>query len=518
MAARVHLETVRWLSETYLVQSHDCFTCLDCTYAHGEEELQMTKLVDLHDAGLVDMDTHRVKPCWTFTATGSCPFGRRCTNIHDARCCSKDVTSWLPHTETQGNTTETDINVESLHQKRMNETLHNNPFGHQFQITSSTFDDLYNLANGMGQNSNWFSATKSQQRKTVHPIYKLQIALKVRGRDSDWHYKYRPQHIVHDQLCMVLQRRAYRVQTNVHGLRTRITSASATAISSVVEISMNMYNPRMSNHILVHEIAFGPDSDPTVRGVALWFNIKESDVVVCTQQQAKRFRWKKPGSSTKKRAEKPSVFDSDLVESFPMVRPHDAAAYHLVTEMLKHRLASLKRELTVNLKERHDHLEKLEAQRHHLKERFANQRRSWMAWAWPTTLGRMIVDANTPVPSIEGPYAFDDNESHAKRVWESFVDHLDNEGVQPNIDGSNVGSKRRFELFRRLACGISVDDSCTGIPHIIAHRAHPTEIYGSDQEKCWKALLTRNNKDDVWKIVRDHFENSRSRKVLSMVQ
>lgn len=43
----------------------------NCTYAHGEEELQMTKLLDLERAGLVDLETFRTKPCLTWVMTGS---------------------------------------------------------------------------------------------------------------------------------------------------------------------------------------------------------------------------------------------------------------------------------------------------------------------------------------------------------------------------------------------------------------------------------------------------------------
>lgn len=42
-----------------------------CTYAHGEDELQLTKLMDLHRAGLADCETYRTKPCLTWVSTGS---------------------------------------------------------------------------------------------------------------------------------------------------------------------------------------------------------------------------------------------------------------------------------------------------------------------------------------------------------------------------------------------------------------------------------------------------------------
>jgi hypothetical protein len=42
-----------------------------CNYAHGEEELKFTKLVDLERAGLIDIEIFRTHPCPTWVATGS---------------------------------------------------------------------------------------------------------------------------------------------------------------------------------------------------------------------------------------------------------------------------------------------------------------------------------------------------------------------------------------------------------------------------------------------------------------
>jgi Zinc finger C-x8-C-x5-C-x3-H type (and similar) len=55
----------------HYVNNRPCPFGASCTYAHGEEELQMTKLLDLGKAGLVDLETFRTKPCLTWVMTGS---------------------------------------------------------------------------------------------------------------------------------------------------------------------------------------------------------------------------------------------------------------------------------------------------------------------------------------------------------------------------------------------------------------------------------------------------------------
>jgi hypothetical protein len=404
--------------------------------------------------------------------------------------------SWLPHTETQGNTISTDINVESLHQKRLHTVLYGSPFGELLHIDpvstklpgmACSFEDLYKIVCGEiddpQRQEGWSTSNGRRKgpRTSVHPIYRLQIALKLRGTDSDWHYKYRPQHIVHDELCMVLQKRAFRVVSNVHGgnhnRHLRENSANATATSSVVEIPLSAYHPNLSSHILAHEIAFGPDSDPTVRGVALWFNIDEDDVKICTPQQAKRFRWKggeKPrvnntNNSTDTFKTKQSIFDSGVLESFPMIRPHDCAAFKLTTAMLQHRLACLKRDRMSNMKERFEHLQKLELQKTFLKTRFENQRRDWIDWTWPINKDRLHVDHDTPTPPADVLYEmaesskanglkvkedgdgfylpstiFEEHQElddsaiqscgkHVRRIWKSFVEiSLQNNPVHSN--------------------------------------------------------------------------------------
>jgi hypothetical protein len=231
---------------------------VNCTYAHGQEELQKTRLMDLQRAGLIeDAETYRTKPCWTWVSTGSwyvlfhdtvlstqtlslslttfrlvsytssqSPFGKRCVGIHDPRITGV-TPSWLPHTETQGNSISTDINVDGLHQKRMHAILYGNPFGDQFSLELDDWADLYKLVCNT-------TITNKRRRNTLSEIHKLSVALQMRG-DSGWMYKYRPQHVIYNTLCMVLSKRAFRLEKS----------------GMAVPIPFNKYKHSNSTHVLV---------------------------------------------------------------------------------------------------------------------------------------------------------------------------------------------------------------------------------------------------------------------------
>ncbi|GAX26501.1 hypothetical protein FisN_23Lh026 [Fistulifera solaris] len=486
----------------------------ECTYAHGEEELQMTKLWDLHEAGLVDKETYRIKPCFTWISTGSCPFGKRCTSIHDPRV-GGTYHSWLPQTETQGNTMATDINVEALNQKRQNHILMGHPFGHQFSMVNENWSEYYKLVCNINYVKNgWVDGRR--QKKAVPPIVKLQIALQMRGSSPEWQYKYRPQHVVYEELCMVLQKRAFSVKNLV-----------------VNEIPISDYRSHKDEHILVREIAFGPDEDPTVRGVALWFNIDEASVGMCTPQQAKRFRWKRSlKREDNDRPVKPSAFDS--IDHFTMIRSHDGDAFYLGTDMLKHRLDVLQTELMSNMKDRYESLKLLDEKKEQLKERFELQKQHWLRWEWPVNKGREITDKKTPVPSIDSEYQLNDVDGPTNTIWKGFVDmkYQDSDSstshglpMIPNLDCVETAAEPKSEpsrlpIFTQLSLGLQVSED-RSLPHI--NRTYKGSTHRDplprQQARCWVSLLIdEGDKMNEWNVVREHFIKARTNKILTIIQ
>lgn len=327
-------------------------------------------------------------------------------SIHDPRI-EGAFPSWLTHTETQGNNSATDINVDALHQKMQNEIHCGTPFGDQFLPESDTWNELYkrvgnifyngnnksnsnkkgkNSSNHGNNNKAWVD-NSSRPNQCIPAMVKLQIALFMRG-DAGFSFKYCPQHIIHGELCMVLQKRPFRIVGN--GAKQRVTG-----------ISHRQYNPKSAKDIMVHELAFGPDADSTARPVALWFNLDPKEIVECTALQAKRYRYKR-GLKNAPENKRRSRFDH--LDHFQMIRPHEKDAFDLATDILQNRLAMLHAERVVNLKERSEQIARVRHQKEELHTRFDKLLRFWLEFGWPVNKGRAKVSKKTPVPPVDGKY------------------------------------------------------------------------------------------------------------------
>ena len=66
-------------------------------YAHEENELKYTKLIELKNSGLVDNNKNcRIDPCLSWVGTGACLFGQTCHSVQDPSICNS-TSSWIPH-------------------------------------------------------------------------------------------------------------------------------------------------------------------------------------------------------------------------------------------------------------------------------------------------------------------------------------------------------------------------------------------------------------------------------------
>lgn len=394
-----------------------------------------------------------------------------------------------------------------------------NPFGDQFSLELDDWPDLYKTICNVTSNTR-------RRRSSLSETHKLSIALQMRGEHPKM-YKFRPQHKISDNVCMVLQKRAFRLDKSGHA----------------VPLSFDEFHPKDSQHVLVRELAFGPDSDRSVRSVALWFNIPESEVEEWTPQQAKRYRYKKKATPVSELADlKPSTFDGR--ECFVMIRPHDSDAFQFATEILQHRFKSLQAERLAPMSERSEALAQLRNEKNLLREKFNNHRRHWAKWAWPMTMGRQVVDEDTPIPQVEREYRpkVDHNDSirfeygdspsitHGSAVlslWDTFT-KLDFRGCEDEVTLKDLQlvnrpgrEYRRLPIFAKLGYGEAISPN-RSLPHITGTYTEAKPLSHRQSERCWRALLLREKSkhqcQNEWEIVYDHFQRSRSQKTLAIVQ
>ncbi len=260
-------------------------------------------------------------------------------------------------------------------------------------------------------------------------------------------YKYKPSHIIFNEMCMVLQTRAFDV---ICDDRNNVNEHYASE-NTVREIDVNLYNRDNLNHVLVHDIAFGlpgsNNSGVVVNGMtnennrprALWFNIQPEDIRKCTLQE--RMNYKRTCKKLEKMKKMQQVKNDnsargyfnrhltfDLSEEIyqngfaekPIIMnlPMDHDSFDLTNEVLKHRLSVLKR---IN---QHDTDKELLR----IKKKFNSLKSHLQKFCfWPVNNGRENVDERTLVPDTDDTYSVPivtnkvEFAFHSK-IWDSFLD------------------------------------------------------------------------------------------------
>mmetsp|Transcript_25441 Transcript_25441/g.55581 ORF Transcript_25441/g.55581 Transcript_25441/m.55581 type:complete len:955 (-) Transcript_25441:277-3141(-) len=419
-----------------------------CNYAHGEHELKYTKLLHLENAGLVDVEIFRTRPCITWMATGACPFDQRCLGLHDPRV-SGSHPSWLPHAETLLNGIMSNRNVDKTYHQQLASVYSCSPlYGYipdrkwqsEEANTLSAWKHFYNYVCNLTGQSNVLSPPE---------VCRVYVALKMRERMSAKCYAYRPTHLLKGELCMVLQTKTFVIPGDV----STMCSEDIMDVTGETTYTTDPTRTLGKDLITANEIAFGPVGDPSVRHVSVWFNLAKDDLVECTQQQAKRHKRSRHrikraeergkakalvSAETCRRERAASLLqdsgdDPDDTEARPFYnyQPMDTATFDLATDILRHRLHFLDSIAVMPQDpETKGRIldERLQNEENRLKSRFESLRRHWMTWSWPVKCGVVQIVESTDVPPVDGTYAFDMDEPDNFQV-ESFFGINDGEGT-----------------------------------------------------------------------------------------
>lgn len=86
-------------------------------------------------------------------------------------------------------------------------------------------------------------------------------------------------------------------------------------------------------------------------------------------------------------------------------------------------------------------------------------------------------------------------------------------------NGTSKKDGTRLQPFVDLSMGLELSDD-RRLPKILENNFVEDGRPHHQQERCWKSLLLSDVDcgNNEWNLVREHFEHSRSKKVLSIIQ
>ncbi len=365
------------------------------------------------------------------------PFDQRCIGLHDPRVAgSPENRAWLPHAETMINkVTEDGANVDKFYHERLASAYNSCPlYGfvplvqqgpgtdiqddanwHEFFAFVCNFWRLERMHELLSKGPQKEQASRGGVLSHLSEANTLEIVLKMRERKMGASYTYSPTHLLHGELCMVLQTKKFQLQSILDR-----NNLQTTTLKEVTEFGEETIPDHSSAEFFTHEIAFGPVGDPTVRPTSVFFDIPPGELVKCTPQQAKHHKRSRHRLKSAKRSQqKAEEANVTHIPPFSHFQPRDEATFNLITRILEIRLRTVQL-LSGCLDSNAANAERkyLDNELESVKDVYFSLLLFWVTWSWPEQVLEEPIDNNTDVPPVDSEY-----NCHVHEVEYSRTDH-----------------------------------------------------------------------------------------------
>ena len=404
-----------------------------CNYAHHQKEMRLATFGERDRADMIPYNVgwgnFRTRPCPDYVATGNCPFGARCTGIHDPRAAGPPPPvplKCIEYAESSKNNLSTTIHVDYRLKTKISELNYGGPFGSKTEHILSDYDTF----------TQTICNKSSASRGTLSQAQRLQIALSFEEGRVDGPFIFKADHIIYqDYPCQVLAQKIF-----------------DTRFGDVQEISDRSRAPLLESIVTVTELAFNQevDRDGTIPAPALWFNIPSYQIIKADDEDIKKLkRIHKGNGEPRPFAEAHSDSNSPFLV-FYTDKSH-CGLRGLIPDILRHEHSAVSTAYRGNAANAIDNAsnEKIA-----LESRFKCIRNALMDQHWEATLVGEKRRLEHRVPDVQGKYTAPRKgtkhwlwESFSARPWEPSVWNLTENDLKTN-DG-----KPRLRSLMKLSKG-----------------------------------------------------------------
>jgi hypothetical protein len=346
------------------------------------------------------------------------PFESRCSAIHDIRITGDD-SAWLPCCQ-KLNALPTDVHIDYNRMINFSLLHHGSTFSKETAHVFSSYECFVQI---ICQPISGYEAGGPQHAPS--DVQRLKIALALSPSTCPSVIKYRPTHLVSGQPCMIRQTRAF----DLSGCSSSSPAASPSCLPPILLDEVDNNNPY---HVVVREIAFGQNVGNDAPPPALFFNIPESEIKICSLKDELKFNTKKRKNKNKtrrfraaaggcRRGAAGSYPPSPLHGIFRLYCTNDEAIHSLIQSTMRLELDKL---LMAQSCQTISSLAIFKSRELEIRTQIDALHAFFLESWWPVNEGREYVSSNTPVPPAVGFYSVPRHDKSHSRQWNSFVQNL----------------------------------------------------------------------------------------------